>query len=229
MFKFIGNWRQRKAEEAAERQRQEEQQQRKELELRRKKSELQQTVLNTLSEGKVLEGFSEEWSRLFPAFRLAKTESLLYVFPDVAYFERVVRRRVEGRSAGTSVRVAKGVSIRMGRSQGTPVEYEEVVQRGRGDMAITTKHIFFRGDRRSFRIPMGKVVTADHGDDYIEVVRERASGLPEYFGVTGDDAKFGAELVSVASTSDWGRAAPETVSPEDEGLLHFAAESADWA
>ena len=227
MFKYLEKRRKQKAEQRADELLRQQEAQRQAEKAARAKIEVQRLVLGALADGKVVEENSRLWDRNFPDFKLGKTESLLYVFPGVSYLERVTRRKVQGRSAGTSVRVMKGVSVRVGRSTGTPVEYEEVVARGVGDLAVSTRHVFFRGDRRSFRIHMNKVVSVGCGDDYVEVVRDRASGLPEYFtGLSAGDAKFAAELIDTVTVSDWGRSGPEVVSVEDEGLLHYASESA---
>jgi len=220
--------RQQEAQRQAEKRQQEAQRQAEQIARARVQS--QKIILGALADGKVVEEYSRELDRMFPDFKLGKTESLLYVFPGVRYLERVTRRKVQGRSAGTSVRLMKGVSVRVGQSTGTPVEYEEVVARGVGDLAVSTRHVFFRGDRRSFRIHMNKVVSVGCGNDYVEVIRDRASGLPEYFaGLDANDARFGAELIDSVTVSDWGRSGPEIVSAEDEGLLHYASESALYA
>ncbi len=227
MFKYFEKRRKQKAERRADELLRQQEAQRQAEKAARERVEGQKVILSALTEGKIVGEYSAALDRFFPDFKLGKTESLLYVFPGVRYLERVTRRRIEGRSAGTSVRVMKGVSVRVGRSAGTPVEYEEVVARGAGDLAVSTRHVFFRGDRRSFRIHMNKVVSVGCGDDYVEVIRDRASGMPEYFaGLSAGDARFAAELIDSVTVSDWGRSGPEVVSAEDEGLLHYASESA---
>ncbi len=227
MFKYLERRRKQKAEQRADELLRQQEDQRQAEKAARAKIEVQRLVLGALADRKVVEENSRLWDRNFPDFKLGKTEPLLYVFPGVTYLERVTRRKVQGRSAGTSVRVMKGVSVRVGWSAWTPVEYEEVVARGVGDLAVSTRHVFFRGDRRSFRIHMNKVVSVGCGDDYVEVVRDRASGLPEYFtGLSAGDARFAAELIDTVTVSDWGRSGPEIVSAQDEGLLHYASESA---
>lgn len=227
MFKYFEKRRQQKAAQRTDKLLRQQEAQRQAEKAARERVESQRIILGALADGKVVEEYSRELDRIFPDFKLGKTESLLYVFPGVRYLERVTRRRVEGRSAGTSVRVMKGVSVRVGASRGTPVEYEEVVERGAGDLAVSTRHVFFRGDRRSFRIHMNKVVSVGCGDDFVEVVRDRASGLPEYFvGLSVTDARFAAELIDSVTVSDWGRSGPEVVSVNDDDLSHYASASA---
>ena len=82
-------------------------------------------------------------------FRLLKSERLILTIPSIRYHETRTRRRTEGRSSGTSVRVMKGVSMRVGASSGHSVEYEEVTDRGVGQFAISNKHLFFSGRTQS--------------------------------------------------------------------------------
>ena len=166
-----------------------------------------------------------DWSR-FPQFKLAKNERMLYVFSDVEYIEQRTKRETRGKSAGTSVRVAKGVSIRAGKSAGQVVESDVRTSRGHGTLGISTKHLFFVGDERSFRIRMDKVVSVrTAGADAIEVVRDRASGHPEFYRVGTGNAEFGAELIGLVPSVDLGRGAPEM--EEVDHSLYLPSDTGD--
>ena len=140
--------------------------------------------------------------------KVAKTEHLIYVFPQVRYAEQHVRREVVERSAGTSIRVMKGVSLRAGASRGTPVERDKIVDRGPGIMAITNKHLYFNG-QRSFRIRFDKIVSVEPMHDAVSVTRDRASALAEYFVVGEQDApnlssERQSEIARNADRATWG-------------------------
>lgn len=237
MLKRIKGW----VDEGKERQqqrREEKEQQRQELErLQRlgaqreaerlqQKRELQRKVVAILGDGKV----PDLGLDVSVPFKLQKNEKWLLSVGNVAYAEMRVKREVVGRSAGASVRVAKGVSVRMGASKGTPVESDVLTPRGRGQFALSTKHIFFQGER-SFRIPLNKVVSAQSiPGKGLEVVRDRASALPEYFGIGGEDADFVATLIHLLPDVDFGRGEPAMQPVESyillpgdvggDGLLH---------
>ena len=119
---------------------------------------------------------------------MQKNEKWILAVDNVAYAEMRVKREVVGRSAGVSVRVMKGVSVRTGASKGTPVETDVLTPRGSGTFAVSTKHVFFSGER-SFRIPLNKIVSVQSVGDGLEIVRDRASAQPEYFGIGGADAE----------------------------------------
>ena len=141
-------------------------------------------------------------------FRFMKSEHLIYAFADVRYLEMRVKREIVGRSAGMSVRVVKGVYVRTGQSRGTPVETDEFVDRGVGLVAITTKHLYFSGER-TFRINLSKIVAVQPVQGGIMITRDRASALPEcfMFGST-DDLAFVYMLLQTLQSSELGTGTP---------------------
>ncbi|MDE0035807.1 MAG: hypothetical protein OXU75_22095 [Deltaproteobacteria bacterium] len=63
-----------------------------------------------------------------------------------------------------------------------------------------TKHVYFKGDRRSLRIPFSKIVSVElvsvnRGVDGVGITRDRASGHPEFFVVGREDAEFACDLI----------------------------------
>lgn len=155
-------------------------------------------------------------------FKFLKSEHLIYVFPNVGYAEQRVKREIVGRSAGTSVRIARGVSVRVGQSRGTPVERDEIVHRGIGTMAVTTKHLYFAGER-TFRIRFSRIVSVQAMRDAVEVTRDRVSGLSEYFILDDADIQFAADLMQAVPALELPRR-PETHDPDNYHMLVFDIE-----
>lgn len=159
-----------------------------------------------------------DWTHYQPLpFKFLKSEHLLYVFPNVGYAEQRIKREIVGRSAGTSVRVTRGVSVRLGQSRGTPVERDEIVDRGIGTMAVTTKHLYFSGER-TFRIRFSRIVSVQAMRDAVEVTRDRASGLSEYFLLDPSDIEFAANLMQAIPALELPRR-PETHDPDNYHML----------
>ena len=164
--------------------------------------QLKDNVLGILSEGKLPEVTINVKDGTLP-FRLLKSERLVSVFQDVEYLENKIRREIVGRSSGMSVRVMKGVSVRVGQSRGTPVEREELVSHGTGLLGVATKNIYFRASTgKSVRMPFTKIVSIAPFNDAVQVTRDRASGLPEYFRVGRRDADFLHELLHAIPASE---------------------------
>ena len=121
----------------------------------REKKALKTKILAILQEGKV----PDMTIGISVPFKLAKNERWLLAFNNIEYAEIRTKRQIHGRSAGASVRVMKGVSLRTGASRGTAVETDTLTPRGRGTFALSTRYVYFHGER-SFRIALDKIVSA---------------------------------------------------------------------
>lgn len=188
-----------------------------ELEAERREKQRRENILAILNDDKLPAVDSIGYGAL--PFKFQKTEHLIYAFFDVGYAEQKVKREIVGRSAGTSVRVAKGVYMRAGASRGTPVEKDVIVDRGIGTLAVTSRHLYFSG-QRSFRVRFDKIVSVKAWADAVEITRDRASGLSEYFQVGREDAVFAYELLQAVPSLELPRA-PERLDPADYHLLYL--------
>lgn len=93
-----------------------------------------------------------------PAGMLMKRGEAVYLSaPGSLYEERVVRRRFQGGSRGVSVRIAKGLSYRIGATRGTAVSEREAVAVSEGELVMTNTRVVFLGDRKGFEIPYAKL------------------------------------------------------------------------
>ncbi|MCY4106160.1 MAG: hypothetical protein OXG02_05590 [Chloroflexi bacterium] len=118
-------------------------------------------------------------------FNLQKSESLVWVFQNVAYLEQRTRTEFVGGSQGMSFRVAKGVYYRKGGFKGRRVERTETAHADTGWLGVTTKHVYFAGAAKRFRIRFDKIVTFEPYDDGIGLMRDAQTAKPQTF-VTGD-------------------------------------------
>ncbi|MBC7075378.1 MAG: hypothetical protein H5T98_04790 [Syntrophomonadaceae bacterium] len=118
-------------------------------------------------------------------FNFQKSESLIWVFDRVDYYEDKTRRQYVGGSSGVSFRVAKGVYFRTGGFRGRPVETTERVHLGTGIMAVTNKHIYFTCSQKTFRVRLDKIVSFTPFSDGVGIQRDAATAKPQFF-ITGD-------------------------------------------
>lgn len=142
----------------------------------------QNAALRDVLEGKVPDRMAV--SGQLP-FNFQKSEQLVWVFPGVSYLERRTKRKYVGGHHGASIRVAKGVYYRVGAFRGEPVDTTEMVEVAIGILGITTKHLYFASDAKSFRIRYDKIVSFEPFDDGIGVQRDATTAKPQIF-VTGD-------------------------------------------
>jgi len=133
-------------------------------------------------------------------FNFQRSEALVWVFKSVPYYEERTRTRYVGGSSGMSFRLMKGVYYRTSSFQSTPVISAETVQIDSGYLGITTKHIYFTGARKGFRVPYRKIMAFTPFRDGFGIVRDAASAKPQVFQT--DDGWFAYNLVrNLASRS----------------------------
>ena len=118
-------------------------------------------------------------------FNLMKSEQLVWVIQGVDYLETVVRRERRGTSHGVSIRVARGPYYRPTAFRSRPIEWEETVHADTGMLGLTTKHIYFAGRRKRFRVRYDKIVTFDPYEDGFGIMRDAQTAKPQTFR-TGD-------------------------------------------
>ena len=122
----------------------------------------------------------------FPVpFNLMKSEQLVWLIQNVAYHEVVTRRQRRGHSHGLSIRIAKGLYYRPGVFRSQIHEWEETVHVDTGLMGITSKHIYFHGERKRFRIRYDRIVSFEPYSDGLGVMRDAQTAKPQSFR-TGD-------------------------------------------
>jgi hypothetical protein len=118
-------------------------------------------------------------------FNLLKTETLVWLFNGCSYYEDKVHTRRVGGYQGVSLRIMKGVYYRVGGFQGHPVETHTLERIDAGTVGVTSKHLYFAGHQKSFRIPYTKVVSFDAYSDGIGIHRDGANARPQLL-ITGD-------------------------------------------
>ena len=118
-------------------------------------------------------------------FNLMKSEKLVWVMQDVDYLEVVTRRERRGSSHGVSIRVAKGLYYRPGTFRSRSVEWEETVHQDAGLLGFTTKHLYFSGGRKRFRVRYDRIVDFEPFSDGFGIMREAQTAKPQSFR-TGD-------------------------------------------
>jgi hypothetical protein len=131
-------------------------------------------------------------------FNFQRSETLIWIFNNVAYYEDKTRRRYVGGSQGVSLRIAKGLYYRVGSFRGHPVETTERVHVDTGILAVTTKHIYFHGSTKSFRVRFDKIVSFTPYSDGIGIQRDASTAKPQVF-VTGDGWFTYNLLVNIAN------------------------------
>jgi len=88
---------------------------------------------------------------------LGEAETCVALSAGVQYIELRKRTHYEGRSAGISVRIMRGVSLRSGRFAGQPVTTVSPEVADYGTIFVTDRRILFAGAREVLEIPLKKL------------------------------------------------------------------------
>lgn len=99
---------------------------------------------------------------------LQKGETGHYSSPAYILEEKVVARRTVGSSRGTSIRIMKGVSYRIGASKGRIENETAMVRVSEGTFAVTNKRLIFSGDKKSFSAEYKKLLDIQLFSDGIQ-------------------------------------------------------------
>ena len=146
------------------------------------RSMIQSAVIREAAEGLIPDRLGNVGS---VPFNLMKSEQLVWVIDGVDYYETKTRRERRGSSHGVSIRVAKGLYYSPRTFRSRSVEWEETVHEDTGLLGVTSKHVYFHGPRKRFRIRYDRIVSFEPYADGIGVMRDAQTAKPQTFQ-TGD-------------------------------------------
>ncbi len=115
---------------------------------------------------------------------LKKNENVSIVMNNINLQEPRAVRQTHAAYGGPTVRVAKGVSFRLGGASARSESHEEIRVIDRGSLILTNKRLIFIGSKRTNNIDISKIMAIEAYKDGIELQRENKQKT-EYF--TGTD------------------------------------------
>ena len=146
-------------------------------------STVQAAVIRDVTHGIIPQHQNIQGGRI--PFNLMKSEQLVSTIQGVDYLETVVRRERRGSSQGVSIRVAKGLYYSPRQFRSRAVEWEKTVKVDTGLLGLTTKHLYFSGSRKKFRVRYDRIVSFDPYSDGLGIMRDAQTAKPQTF-ITGD-------------------------------------------
>ena len=93
-----------------------------------------------------------------PNLVMRRGETVLWSIGGTLYETKVVSRRYEGGSRGVSLRIVKGVSVRVGAQRGQLVTEEGNVPVSSGLFVVTNQRLIFQGDAKSVSDSLDKIL-----------------------------------------------------------------------
>lgn len=129
------------------------------------------------------------------SIRLGKSEQC-YLSCDASWFQNKTRKINLGYVGGSvGVRVAKGITIRVGRAVPISTTVEGFEKVSDGILYVTNKKILFVGTRRSTNITMSRLVDYHLFSNGIEI--KKTSGAPDFFELQKLDLEYLDALLQV--------------------------------
>ena len=86
---------------------------------------------------------------------------------------------------GLEIRIARGVYYRPSAFRSRAIEWEETVHQDTGLLGFTTKHIYFSGPKKKFRVRYDRIVDFEPYDDGFGIMNDNQTAKPQAFR-TGD-------------------------------------------
>ncbi len=124
--------------------------------------------------------------------RLKKDEKCFHTARCSWHQMKTVKIRHGTVGSSMRVKIAKGVSIRVGSSRTITSESDELTELDRGDLYITNKRLVFVGFKKSVEITMGRIIRCQLYRDGVEIVK--SSGKPDLFRI---DHEIDAQYIDV--------------------------------
>jgi len=121
----------------------------------------------------------------YPGVNFQKSEAP-FLSITAGYFKEKTKTHYEGGSTGVSFRVMRGVWIRKSAFKGFPIKSDYMNFEDVGNIILTNKHLYFKGQTKSFRIRLNKLVDMTPFENGIQIMRDTASARPEFLGIDGD-------------------------------------------
>lgn len=126
-----------------------------------------------------------------------RADEVCHVFEAAVALEERTERRYQAGSRGVSVRLMKGVTFRVGSSQGRSIPHTEYVSVGDGTLLVTNRRTLFLGPR-TIEIPHKHVLCLEPWRDGFEMAVEGRQ-RPHMFYVTDGEAT--AAILAFASAN----------------------------
>lgn len=172
-------------------------------------------IVSSVIDGSYYKGLSnDDFGNAAAGINLAKDERILFAAPSKYYRDRVIKH-YEGRSAGTTIRLA-GMPIRLGASKGRPIDVRETIFESDGVFVLTTRAVYFNGNKKSVRILLGKIVSYKGEADHVVIQRDAETAYPQRFTVPGSQALIVEALLDDATTGVTASKLSQAVDHEDD-------------
>ena len=107
-------------------------------------------------------------------------ESVVFVLPGVRLLEPRAIRRSRSNYGGPTIRLAKGLSFRLGAGTSQSESSDELREIDQGTLVLTTNRLAFMGSMRTSSVKLDDIIGMEAYTDGIQVHRERKQRAETY-------------------------------------------------
>lgn len=111
---------------------------------------------------------------------LKRAEEAVLVLPNITFKEPHAVRTSVGGYAGPTIRIAKGISFRLGGGTSRSVSHDEIKTIDKGTLTITNKRLIFTGSMKTLNYNLSKILSITDFKDGIGIQRDNKQKT-EYF------------------------------------------------
>jgi hypothetical protein len=116
-------------------------------------------------------------------FSFTKKETFIYVFFNVGLYEYKTKTEYQAGSRGVSLRIAKGISYRIGAVRGERISNDVQEFIDYGTLAITSHNLYFHSQKNTFRVSHEKIFGIQASKESVIISRDGNRGKPVEFVV----------------------------------------------
>ena len=125
-----------------------------------------------------------------PPIILKKNETAYLVLGNMALHEPRAVRQTYGGYAGPTIRVAKGVSFRVGSVAARSESHDELRNIDQGSLVLTNKRLIFTGSKRTVNIDLKKIIAIEAYKDGVASQRENKQKTEYFIGSNRSNLTF---------------------------------------
>lgn len=124
---------------------------------------------------------------------LLKDEIIIWPFWNISFYDTKIKRVYQGSSQGVSIRLAKGLSYRVGAFKGKPIDTENIELIDMGNLIVTNMNLYFCGNKKSFKIKFSDILSFIDFEEGLGIQEDSINKTPKIFDTK--DKKFAYKLI----------------------------------
>ena len=145
----------------------------------------------------------EEWSQQITSacpIVFQRNEAAIFFAPYKSGTTYKTERKYVAGNRGVGIRVAKGVSFRVGRIAGKSISESVPVDIGKGALVVTNKSLYYFDNGVAKKLALSKIVGVQSSEQYLDIMPDGARAQPIEFCLDSEET---ASVMQVLIKTQW--------------------------